>query len=675
MCMEDISRNTSENIKENNDISGNNDNGKIARIKELVKQLNDAAKKYYMEDTEIMSNLEYDALYDELSALEKETGMVMSNSPTVKVGYEVVSELPKEAHEHPMLSLDKTKDVGALVSWLGGQKGVISWKMDGLTVVLTYENGEMIKAVTRGNGEIGEVITNNAKVFANVPHHIPYKGKLTIRGEAVIKYSDFNAINEKITDAESKYKNPRNLCSGSVRQLDNKITKERNVHFFAFNLVDGEDVDFHNSFKYQLDWLEQQGFTVVEHYLTDSAALPDKVREFSEKITENDFPSDGLVLMLDDLAYGRSLGTTAKFPRNAMAFKWADEEAITHLRYVEWSPSRTGLINPVAVFDPVELEGTTVSRASIHNVSILKSLALGEGDEIAVYKANMIIPQIAENHTRSSNLQIPEECPACHGRTEIRKVNDVKSLYCTNPECVAKRIKKFTLFVSRDALNIDGLSEETLEKLIDRGFIGNYADIFRLDRYEKEIVDMYGFGQKSYDKLKESIEHARDVDLHALIYALGIPNIGLSNAKMICRAYQYDFDAIRNAKKEELMEVEGIGEIIADSFLNYFQDEKNCRELELLLGQVRIREPERINRESAIAGKTFVITGSVNHFANRNEVKELIESLGGKVTGSVTSKTDYLINNDTQSSSSKNKKAKELGIPILSEEDFMKMYE
>ena len=405
--MEDISRNTSENIKENNDISGNNDNGKIARIKELVKQLNDAAKKYYMEDTEIMSNLEYDALYDELSALEKETGMVMSNSPTVKVGYEVVSELPKEAHEHPMLSLDKTKDVGALVSWLGGQKGVISWKMDGLTVVLTYENGEMIKAVTRGNGEIGEVITNNAKVFANVPHHIPYKGKLTIRGEAVIKYSDFNAINEKITDAESKYKNPRNLCSGSVRQLDNKITKERNVHFFAFNLVDGEDVDFHNSFKYQLDWLEQQGFTVVEHYLTDSSALPDKVREFSEKITENDFPSDGLVLMLDDLAYGRSLGTTAKFPRNAMAFKWADEEAITHLRYVEWSPSRTGLINPVAVFDPVELEGTTVSRASIHNVSILKSLALGEGDEIAVYKANMIIPQIARNLTMSGNVVIP----------------------------------------------------------------------------------------------------------------------------------------------------------------------------------------------------------------------------------------------------------------------------
>lgn len=648
---------------------------KLKRIRELVALLNEAGKAYYQESREIMSNLEYDRLYDELAELEKETGMVYSDSPTVNVGYQVLSELPKENHEAPMLSLDKTKSVEGLADFLGDKEGLLSWKLDGLTVVLTYRDGVLQKAVTRGNGLTGEVITNNARVFKNLPVRIPFQGELLLRGEAVIHYSDFERLNATIEDVDAKYKNPRNLCSGSVRQLNNEITAGRNVNFYAFTLVRAENEDFHNSMEAQYDFLAGQGFSVVEHYRVTAGNVAAAVKLFAEKIEYFDVPSDGLVLMYDDLEYGRSLGSTAKFPRNGIAFKWADETALTRLLEIEWSPSRTGLINPVAVFEPVELEGTTVSRASVHNVSIVESLELGIGDEIEVYKANMIIPQIAENHTRSSNLQIPEECPACHGRTEIRKVNDVKSLYCTNPECVAKRIKKFTLFVSRDALNIDGLSEETLEKLIDRGFIGNYADIFRLDRYEKEIVDMYGFGQKSYDKLKESIEHARDVDLHALIYALGIPNIGLSNAKMICRAYQYDFDAIRNAKKEELMEVEGIGEIIADSFLNYFQDEKNCRELKLLLEQVRIREPERINRESAIAGKTFVITGSVNHFANRNEVKELIESLGGKVTGSVTSKTDYLINNDTQSSSSKNKKAKELGIPILSEEDFMKMYE
>ena len=648
---------------------------KIKRMKELIPLLSEASKAYYQESREIMSNFEYDRLYDELLKLEQETGTVFAGSPTQKVGYEVLSELPKERHERPMLSLNKTKSVDELREWLGGQKGLLSWKMDGLTVVLTYEDGILAKAVTRGNGEIGEVITPNARTFINIPTSIPYKGQLILRGEAVISYSDFEKLNDSIADVDAKYKNPRNLCSGSVRQLNSEITASRNVRFMAFALVRADGVDFKNSRKEQFLWLSGLGFETVEFVEVTAETLSDAVRGFAEKIEHYDIPSDGLVLLYDDIAYGQSLGRTAKFPRDSIAFKWADEIQETTLSYIEWSASRTGLINPVAVFEPVELEGTTVSRASVHNISIMEGLELGAGDRITVYKANMIIPQIAENHTRSSNLQIPEECPACHGRTEIRKVNDVKSLYCMNPECVAKRIKKFTLFVSRDALNIDGLSEETLEKLIDRGFIGNYADIFRLDRYEKEIVDMYGFGQKSYDKLKESIEHARDVDLHALIYALGIPNIGLSNAKMICRAYQYDFDAIRNAKKEELMEVEGIGEIIADSFLNYFQDEKNCRELELLLGQVRIREPERINRESAIAGKTFVITGSVNHFANRNEVKELIESLGGKVTGSVTSKTDYLINNDTQSSSSKNKKAKELGIPILSEEDFMKMYE
>ena len=605
------------------------------------------------------------------------TSALSGVEPTVKVGYEVVSELPKEAHEHPMLSLDKTKDVGALASWLGGQKGVISWKMDGLTVVLTYENGEMIKAVTRGNGEIGEVITNNAKVFANVPHHIPYKGKLTIRGEAVIKYSDFNAINEKITDAESKYKNPRNLCSGSVRQLDNKITKERNVHFFAFNLVDGEDVDFHNSFKYQLDWLEQQGFTVVEHYLTDSAALPDKVREFSEKITENDFPSDGLVLMLDDLAYGRSLGTTAKFPRNAMAFKWADEEAITHLRYVEWSPSRTGLINPVAVFDPVELEGTTVSRASIHNVSILKSLALGEGDEIAVYKANMIIPQIARNLTMSGNVVIPAACPACGGETEIVReeggaASGVETLYCTNQFCPAKKLKSFSHYVSRNALNIDGLSEATIEKFIDEKILEELPDLYKLAAHREHIVELEGFGEKSYNKLVAAVDASRQTNMWRLVNGLGIANVGEATAKLMAKHFANDMDAMKKADVLAYVEIDGIGQVIAEDIVRYFENEKNCAIIDRLMAELTFVD-EVSDTEQDLAGKVFVITGSLTHFDNRNQLKELIESRGGQVTGSVSAKTSYLINNDVNSTSSKNKKAKSLDVPIISEEDFLEL--
>ena len=646
------------------------------RIKELVEKLNEASKKYYQEDTEIMSNLEYDALYDELVELEKETGIVMSNSPTVHVGYEIVSELPKEAHEHPMLSLDKTKSVEALAAWLGTHQGVISWKLDGLTVVLTYENGTLVKAVTRGNGLEGEVITNNARVFANIPKEIPYKGKLTIRGEAVIKYSDFEKINEQITDADAKYKNPRNLCSGSVRQLNNRITKERNVHFFAFNLVDGEDVDFKNSFSYELDWLEQQGFDVVEHYLIDADKLPERVAKFAEQIEQNDFPSDGLVLVLEDLAYGKSLGRTAKFPRDSMAFKWADEQAVTHLQYVEWSPSRTGLINPVAVFDPVSLEGTTVSRASIHNVSILRSLQLGIGDEISVYKANMIIPQIADNLTRSGVRDIPEACPVCGGQTEVRQLNDVKSLYCTNPDCQAKKIKSFTLFTSRDALNIAGLSEATLEKFIGVGMIHEYADIFHLDRHQEEIVEMDGFGQKSYDNLIAAAEKASHTTLPRMVYGLGVAGIGLANAKMICRHFKNDFEAMRHATVEELVEIDGIGEVLAQAWTAFFSDGKNNAIVDHLLAELTFEAGDEESSEGAdeaFAGMNFVITGSLEHFKNRKELQELIERRGGKVTGSVTSKTNYLINNDVASSSSKNKKARELGVPILSEEEFLKL--
>lgn len=646
---------------------------KKQRMQELVQLLNQAGKAYYQDAKEIMSNHEYDRLYDELLVLEQELGITMANSPTVNVGYEVLSELPKERHEKPMLSLDKTKETDRLKEFVGEKKAVISWKLDGLTIVLTYENGELKKAVTRGNGEVGEVITNNAKVFQNVPLRIAYRGELILRGEAVIGYRDFEKINEEIEDVNAKYKNPRNLCSGSVRQLNNEITARRNVQFYAFSLVKAEGVDFQNSRNIQLEWLKEQGFDVVEHYEVTKDTLEERVRFFAEHIEENDIPSDGLVLTYDDIAYGQSLGSTAKFPRDSFAFKWADEIRETTLREIEWSPSRTGLINPVAIFDPVELEGTTVSRASVHNLSIMEELELGIGDTIQVYKANMIIPQIAENLTRSGMAPVPECCPACGGETEIRQVSDTKTLYCTNPDCGAKHIKAFSLFVSRDALNIDGLSEATLEKFITRGFIRHFSDIFHLERYGEEIRSMEGFGEKSYKNLQDSIEKARTTTLPKLIYGLGIANIGLSNAKMICRAFDYDVEKMLQADVEALNEIQGVGDVIARAFVDYFAVEDHREEFFRLLAEVKIPEEETTQEEQIFAGMNFVITGSVEHFANRNEVKEVIESKGGKVTGSVTSKTNWLINNDVESTSSKNKKARELGIPIISEDTFLKM--
>ena len=646
---------------------------KILRMKELIEVLSKAGRAYYQEDREIMSNFEYDRLYDELSALEKETGTILSGSPTQKVGYQVLSELPKERHESPMLSLDKTKSADDLADWLDGQEGLLSWKLDGLTIVLTYEGGNLVKAVTRGNGEVGEVITPNARVFANIPLSIGYKGQLILRGEAIIKYSDFNRINEEIEDVDAKYKNPRNLCSGSVRQLNSQITAGRNVNFLAFMLVNAENVDFENSREKQFIWLKNQGFDVVEYVRVNRDTVKDAVQDFASRIGENDIPSDGLVLLYDDIAYGDSLGRTAKFPRNSIAFKWADEVRETRLDHIEWSPSRTGLINPVAVFDPVELEGTTVSRASVHNISIMEALELGEGDRITVYKANMIIPQIADNLTRSASVKIPEKCPVCGGKTEIKQMEEVRMLYCTNPDCQAKKIKSFTLFVSRDALNVDGLSEATLEKFIAAGFIHEFADIFHLDRHQEEIVEMEGFGQKSYDNLMSSLERASHTTLPRLIYGLGITGIGLANAKVLCRRFHEDLDAMRKADVEELTSAEGIGEVLAKAWRDYFDQEKNNLQLDHLLQVLDIQKKSVPEGEGIFQGKTFVITGSLTHFSNRKELQNLIESLGGKAAGSVSSKTSYLINNDTASNSSKNKKAKELGIPILSEEDFLTM--
>ena len=651
---------------------GSNKLNTLDRIKELNRILNEASKAYYQQDTEIMSNKEYDALYDELVELEKETGIVLSGSPTMKGGYEVLSELPKEKHPSPMLSLDKTKEVEALRSWLSDKEGVLSWKLDGLTVVLTYEGGELVKAVTRGNGEIGEVITPNAKVFANIPGRIPFSGTLVVRGEAVITYSDFERINASIPDAEAKYKNPRNLCSGSVRQLNSKITAERNVNFFAFSMLDSGDEAVDATVETRFAFLKSLGFDVVEFKPVTAENIADTVKWFSEKIVTNDFPSDGLVLSYNDVAYGRSLGRTAKFPRDSIAFKWADEEAETVLREIEWSPSRTGLINPVAIFDPVELEGTSVSRASVHNVSIVKELKLGIGDTIKVYKANMIIPQISENITASGRLDIPDTCPACGGPTRINNENGVETLCCPNPDCPVKSTKLFAHFVSRNAMNIEGLSEMTLDKFIEKGFLKELYDLYRLEQYKDEIVVMDGFGEKSYENIISSVNKSRSTTLDRLIYGLGILNVGSSNAKLICKYYNYDVEALIKADAQSLAEIEKIGEVIADGIVAYFADEHNIYVLRELLKEVELVKEEN-NLEQDLAGKTFVITGTLNNFSNRDELKDLIEKRGGKVAGSVSAKTSYLINNDTMSTSSKNKKAQSLGIPIISEEEFLAM--
>ncbi|MHC1722627.1 MAG: NAD-dependent DNA ligase LigA [Aminipila sp.] len=654
----------------------NSSDKRIVEMKAKITRLNEAGKAYYQESREIMPNIEYDRLYDELVALEKETGVTLANSPTVNVGYEVLSNLPKEAHSSRMLSLDKTKDVDTLGAFLGDREGVLSWKLDGLTIVLTYEEGKLAKAVTRGNGEIGEVITNNAKVFANMPVSIPFKGRLILRGEAIITYSEFEKINAQISEVDAKYKNPRNLCSGSVRQLNNQITKERNVQFFAFSLVQAQGGISTNSRHSQLDWLKSQGFDVVEYRITTKENIHKDVAWFADHIEHNDFPSDGLVLLIDDIQYGESLGNTAKFPRNAMAFKWRDELKETTLQEIEWSASRTGLINPVAIFEPVELEGTTVSRASVHNISIMRQLELGKGDTIEVYKANMIIPQIAENLTRSGIDHIPEKCPVCGGKTTVKNDNGVESLFCINPECLAKQIKAFTHFVSRDAMNIDGLSEATIEKLIAKGLIKELADLFHVERFKSEIIEMEGFGEKSFNNLVASVKKASITTPIRFLYSLGIPNIGVANAKIICKNCDYDWEKIQHLSEETLVQIDGIGEVMADAYVKFFRDERKQKIVRDVLAEITFEEASQSQSvEQILEGMVFVITGTLNHFENRDELKELIESKGGKVTGSVTSKTNYLINNDALSGSSKNKKAKELGVEIITEEEFIEKYE
>ena len=645
---------------------------KKRRIKELIETLNEASAAYYDEASEIMSNYEYDALYDELELLEKETGYTPLNSPTKNVGYTVQSELPKERHRSRMLSLDKTKSREELAAWLGDHEGLLSWKLDGLTVVLTYEGGELVKAVTRGNGDIGEVITPNARVFVNVPKHIPYKGHAVIRGEAVITYEEFDRINEAIDDADAKYKNPRNLCSGSVRQLNSKITAERNVRFYAFTLSEADGVDYEGLRSNQMKWMAEQGFDVVEYVKVDNKSIFEAIDNYAERVYSFEIPSDGLVLTLEDLEYAATLGTTAKFPRDSLALKWADQQAETILREIEWSPSRTGLLNPIAIFDPVELEGTTVKRASVHNLNIMETLKLGIGDTITVYKANMIIPQIGDNLTKSGNIELPSHCPVCDGATEIKLMTGTKVLTCTNPNCLAKQVKRFSLFVSRDALNIEGLSEQTLLKFIGLGYIKSFADIFRLENHRDEIVELDGFGKKSYDKLSSSIEKARHTVPTRILVALGIPGVGVTTAAQIARACENKWAKISSLSYDELIAINGIGEVMAREYEAFFADEHNKSVVLDLVGELDIDESYEKAGE-ALSGEIFVITGSLEHYKSRTELKKEIEAQGGKVAGSVSKNTSYLVTNNPESGSSKNKAAAELGVKIITEDEIRTM--
>ena len=641
------------------------------RIDELVEKLNEASRAYYTDGTEIITNYEYDEMYDELLALEDETGYIRDDSPSINVGFETAAGLPKIVHEKKMLSLNKTKDRDELRAWLGDQKGMLSWKLDGLTVGITYENGRLVQGVTRGNGTEGELITANVMACRNVPKVIPHKGKTIIRGEAVIRYSDFEKINEAIEDADAKYKNPRNLCSGSIRQLDPKVTAERNVMFYAFSLYQCEGVEF-TTRQQKMEWVKSQGFDAVDYVMVDKDNLFDAIDSYEAAITDFDIPSDGLVLTLDDVAYAATLGETAKFPKDSIAFKWRDQQAETVLREIEWSPSRTGLLNPVAIFDPVELEGTTVSRASVHNINIMEDLELGIGDTIQVYKANMIIPQLAGNLTRSGNMEIPAVCPVCGGPTRIKDEEGTKTLNCTNPDCLAKHVKKFSHFVSRDALNIEGLSESGLLKLIGIGALRSFADLFRLENHKNAIIGMEGFGAKSYDNLTASAARASNTTPARLLYGLGVPGIGVATSNLISRSCRNKWSDIQSLDEEALTDIDGVGSVMARDYVGFFADEDNRAAIDELLGLLTLDESYEAAGTS-LEGRTFVITGSLEHYANRKDLKAEIEAEGGKVAGSVSAKTDYLITNDPNSGSSKNKAARELGVAIITEDDIRAM--
>jgi DNA ligase (NAD+) len=653
---------------------------KNQRMQELIEKLNEASKAYYGSGKEIMSNFEWDRLYDELVQLEGETGIVMANSPTVNVGElnAVLSGFEKVRHEISVKSLDKTKDVDTLAAFIGGCPGIMSWKLDGLTIVLTYDNGELVKAVTRGKNGIGELITANARHFAGVPSVIPYKGRLNVRGEALISYADFEKVNASLPEGEEPYKNPRNLAAGSVRQLDSAEVKNRKVQLIVFASDHMEDTHAK-----EFMWLQNMGFNVVSHIVVkDGSQVPVSVETFRSFMSDNPVPTDGLVLQFNETEYGRSLGETDKFPRDAIAFKWQDEEKETVVKEIFWSPARTGQITPVAVFEPVELEGTTVERASVHNVGILEQLSITPGDTITVYKANMIIPQVSGNNTMLGKAVIPETCPACGGRTEIRIGRDgSRQLYCTNQECSAKHVGRFVHAVKQDALNIVGMSEKTLEDLIDNGYLHTLADLFRLKEHAYPISQMEGYGRKSVDNMLNAVEAARHTDLQRLIYACGINLVGRTASRAICAYFGYDVVKTLNASFDELKSIEGIGDEIAGSYVEWFQNPANQEMFEDLLSEADLIVPqapavkEVAEGKPGIRGRVIVITGDVYQFDNRSAFKAWVEAHGGKVTGSVSRNTDYLVTNTPNSGTTKNKKAQELGVEIITEQQIIDMVE
>lgn len=665
--------------KEQAQKSISNGDDKASRMKQLVAKLNEARRVYEQGTDEIMSNLEYDRLYDELLKLEQELGTYLPNSPTHNVGYEVVSALQKEKHETPMLSLDKTKSTDAIKSFIGNKKCIASWKMDGLTVVLTYNNGKLDKAVTRGNGEIGEIVTHNARTFKNLPKEIEFKGKLVLRGEAIITYTDFNKINSSLGSGVENYKNPRNLCSGSVRQLDSSIANNRSIRWFAFELVSA-DGKSPNSVEQSFEWLKRQGFQTVEYMVINQSNFLSVMSYFSSKVSKIDIPSDGLVFTYDDVAYGKSLGRTSKFPRHSMAFKWQDDEAESRLINIEWQVGKTGIITPVAIFEPVDIEGSTVSKASLHNLSILME-TLGrpyKGEKIRVFKANMIIPQIScgeklqPNQINAIRISIPDQCPCCGGETEVQidPKSGVQTLWCSNIDCPAKGSRLFKHFVSRDAMNIDGISDATLNRFIEEGLISTFADIYRLSDHMEKIVNMDGFGYKSYENMINSINKSRKVKPANLINALSIPNVGLATAKLICRNFGNDIEKVVAASYSEIDSINGVGDVIASNFVNYFNNKENVDNFIDLYRQLVI-EQEKISTNTSMNGVVICVTGDVYIFPNRRAIKDLVENLGGKLTGSVSRSTSYLVTNDTTSGSRKNKAAQEYGIQILTEKQFI----
>lgn len=654
-----------------------NDSNVLEKMHKLISLIDKYRNEYYNEDREEVDNKEYDRLKDELDELERKAGFVLSNSPSLKVGCEVTSKLPKYTFKKPMLSLSKTKEVSGLQQFLSDKDGILSWKMDGLTVVVAYNNGELVSAITRGNGEIGEVITQNAKHFRNLPLRIPYKGKLVLRGEAVMTYSDFERINKGlVTSGDELKKNPRNLCSGTVRSVDSSVTKNRGVYWYAFELVSA-DCEIPNDIDKQFKWLNNNGFDTVQFMVVNSSNVVQAVMQF-ESIVESkklDIPTDGLVLTYRDKKYGESLGVRAKSPRHSIAFKWEDEAVETKVIDIEWSPSRNGLITPVAIFEPVDIEGSTVSRASLHNVSIFAEKQLGYGDRIKVYKANMIIPQVLDNLDRTATCQIPGQCPCCGEPTVLHQdpKSGVYTLWCENSECAAKGTRSFEHFVARDAMNIDGVSTSTLNTLIECRIISDYASIYHINEHADEIINLEGFGYTSFMNIVNAVEKSRNVKPANLIYALGIPNIGLTTAKLICKHFGNDLVKTVTASYNDLINIDGIGDTIADSFTAYFADKNNAEAFVRLTKELNIIQ-EAVSNNTEMNGITICVTGDVHIFKNRRAIKDIVENLGGKLTGSVSKSTSYLVTNDTTSGSRKNKAAQEYGIPILTEQQFIEKF-